>query len=226
MCRGVQLLLVSCALATGASVARADAAPATVEALMEKFAAAGAVRATFVSEQSIAVLTAPLESAGRLYFEPPSTMVRETERPGSAKVVVEAGRATFRDETGTRHFDLASNEIAAGLVENLMIVLRGDLAALRDRFETRYAVEGEQWSLRIRPRQRRVREWIREIVFGGSSEVLVSMSTFETNGDHTRVTFADVELGAVLSTSERGEWFAIDAAPGAIGGAARGGDPP
>ena len=194
-----------------ASVPPASAsAPPDLESLMRMFAEVGAVRADFVSEQSIALLETPLESAGVLYFEPPSTMVRSTHRPGTMKVVVDAGLAAIRDETGVRRLDLTRNEIARGLIENLMIVLRGDLFALRDRFDVAYTVEGDRWSLRIRPRARRVRALVDEIEFVGAGKTLVSMSTREANGDRTEVTFSDVALGVELSPAARTELFSLE----------------
>ena len=97
----------------------AGAAPDDVEALMARFERVGVVRADFVSTQRITLLLAPLESEGRLYFEPPSTMVRETLHPGVSKVVVEGHRV---------HVELLG-ELAAGLVRGAAGAAAGSSAA-------------------------------------------------------------------------------------------------
>jgi len=189
----------------------AGAAPDDVEALMARFERVGVVRADFVSTQRITLLLAPLESAGRLYFEPPSTMVRETLHPGVSKVVVEGHRVAIRDETGIRRLDLSHNAAAEGLVDNLMIVLRGDLVALRDRFEIDYTSDGARWRLALTPLSRAVRALIEEIAFEGAGARLISMSTLETNGDRSDLDFDRVDLNVVLDPGERAALLSLEA---------------
>lgn len=217
----------------------ATLAPRDVEGLMRYFAASGAVRADFESRQDIALLVMPLHSSGRLYFEPPDRMVRETDQPGRSKVVVLGERVAIRDETGTRSFDFAVSPAAKGLVENLMVVLRGDLAELRRRFEVSYttgqtssgqtvppratlegstretgeSLNASRWVLALVPRERAVRALIDEIVIEGGSGRLEAMTTRESNGDSTRTEFSRVALGVVYSEQERDELFSVSEAP-------------
>ena len=96
-------------------------APTDLESLMEIFAASGGVRARFQESRHISILTDPIETGGMLYFAPPDRLARHATRPGRSSVVVEAGRVSFADETGTRSFDLSTSEVAQTLVGNLII---------------------------------------------------------------------------------------------------------
>ena len=147
-------------------------APSNIEDLMSFFSEAGAVRASFESTQTISILSWPLESEGQLYFEPPDRMVRNTTRPGDSKVIVEGTRVAMLDETGLRRMDLSKSGPAQGLVENLMLVLRGDLAGLRARYVSTYQTSrGDSgtvdWKLSLVPRDAVVKALVEEIVFRG-----------------------------------------------------------
>jgi len=194
-----------------------DRAPANIVALMAHFSEAGAVRADFESTQTISILSSALESEGQLYFEPPDRMVRNTTRPGRSKVIVEGTRVAMLDETGLRRMDLARSGPARALVENIMLVLRGDLEGLKERYVVAYHVaasEGasERWTLTLTPRDRAVAALVSEIVFEGRRRQLESMLTREANGDSTRTRFTEVAFGEAISEIDRAKFFSVDAA--------------
>ena len=76
------------------------AAPTELEELMDMFASSGGVQARFRESRHLAILTAPIETRGMLYFAPPDRLARHTTWPGRASVVVDGDRVAFDDETG------------------------------------------------------------------------------------------------------------------------------
>ena len=212
------MLLGDARVAQAESAYLAEPAPANVESLMSFFAKAGAVRARFASTQRISILAAALESEGELYFEPPDRMVRNTTRPGRSKVIVEGTRVAMLDETGLRRMDLSRSGPARGLVENMMLVLRGDLRGLNERYFAAYQVEagksreGARWTLSLEPRDPAVAALVAEILFEGRGHRLESMLTREANGDSTQTRFEDVGFGEEISESDRARLFSIEAA--------------
>ena len=185
----------------------ADAAPTDVTALMTLFAGSGAVRAEFKEIREIEILARPLESGGMLYFAPPDHLARHTTWPGRSSMVVRGQRVELRDETGFRTLELASSEVARALVDNVMLLMRGDLAALQQRYVVAYRSEGASWVLDLEPRSRATRALLARIRVGGRGAFLESMETHESSGDVSRTLFSNVDIGLSFEAEERERIF-------------------
>lgn len=206
--------LLSCwVVLAAASLAAAEAPAPSLEGVMAELAASGGVRARFVERKHLALLSEPLESAGRLYFAPPDRLARITERPGRARMVIRGDRLAMSDEAGEERIDLDQSDIARQLVENVMVVLRGDLATLRERYELAFASDGTGWQLRLVPRNRVLRRFVTAIDLAGEGPALRSMVVSESNGDRTETLFSEVETGVVFTPAERERLFALGGAP-------------
>jgi len=178
--------------------------------LMDQFAKSGTVRAEFKETRRLSLLVEPIETEGVLYFSPPDRLSRRTTRPGNSAVVVHGSRVSFRDETGTRTLDLASSDVAQSLIDNLMVLLRGDLPGLRDRYSIEFTSDGQRWHLDLEPRLETVRTIIEKIRFSGDGGTLEAMETQETNGDTTRAVFSRVETQLDFSPAQRENVFSIE----------------
>jgi outer membrane lipoprotein-sorting protein len=187
-----------------------DAASYELVALMDQFASSGTVRANFKETRRISLLTDTIETEGVLYFAPPDRLARYTTRPGNSRVVVHGGRAALRDETGTRSFDFGSNEIAQSLIENLMVVLRGDLPGLRERYTLAFTSDGQSWLLDLKPRSKTVAAIIERIRFSGTGWTLKTMETRETNDDVSLLVFSRIETQLVLPQQEFERIFSLN----------------
>lgn len=186
-----------------------------LEGLMRLLASSGGVRASFRETKHLSLLSSPLETEGVLYFAPPDLLARHTSRPGRSSVVIRGDRVELRDETGRQVIDLGSSGVARQYVDNLGVLLRGDLSALRSRYSVGFETNGDAWRLRLEPRSRAMRhvvEWIR--VEGRGAE-LTSMETREASGDTTVSVFFAVETGLDFTTSERERFFSLDYDAGA-----------
>ncbi len=179
-------------------------------ALMDHFANSGTVRADFKETRRISLLADAIETKGVLYFAPPDRLARYTTWPGNSRVVVHDGRVAFRDETGTRALDLGSGDVARSITGNLMVLLRGDLRGLRERYTIAFTSGGQSWQLDLEPRPKAVRAIIEGISFSGTGRVHAAMETRETNGDTTLVVFSRVETQLALSPEEFERIFSLE----------------
>ena len=184
-------------------------APTSIEDLMSRFAASGNVRARFRETLHLSLLTAPIETEGMLYFAPPDRLARYTTRPGSSSVVVEADRVAFSDETGHQVVDLGSSELARHLIDNLVVLLRGDLVVLRARYSVSFASDGRDWVLDLKPRSRIVREIIEWVRFKGRIG-LTEMETRQVGGDTTVTVLSEVETGFDFTPTEFERIFSLE----------------
>ena len=179
-------------------------------ALLDHFANSGTVRADFKETRRISLLADAIETKGVLYFAPPDRLARHTTWPGNSRVVVHDGRVAFKDETGTRALDLGSGDVARSITGNLMVLLRGDLRGLRERYTIAFTSGGQSWQLDLEPRPKAVRAIIEGIRFSGTGRVPAAMETRETNGDTTLVVFSRVETQLALSPEEFERIFSLE----------------
>jgi hypothetical protein len=119
----------------------------------------------------------------------------------------------MEDETGHREVDLRSSEVASGLIDNLIVLLRGDLEGLRERYRVSFSVHEGVWELDLEPKSRVVRSLISRTTFHGRGFGLLSMETVETSGDRTLAVFSDVETGLDIKPEELEQIFSLEPSP-------------
>jgi outer membrane lipoprotein-sorting protein len=205
------LYWVLCGALAHADRGQESVASAELEALMLRFASSGGVRAHFREIKHLALLSAPIESEGMLYFAPPNRLARYTSRPGKARVVVNGTRAAFYNPTGHQEVDLESSEVASHLVGNLVVLLRGDLPGLLARYHVALSDDSREWVLELEPRSSVVRKLIASIRIKGSGVGLVEMETRESSGDKTVMRFSQVETGVDFAAAELERIFSLEA---------------
>jgi len=205
--------LVPIAAAVAAGAPSAATSTTSLVALMQLLEQSGGVRADFVEERSISILAEPIETRGTLYFAPPDRIARVTTHPGRSTAVIRGTHADVIDETGQRAFDLRTSDVAYTLISNIMVLLRGDLPALRERYEIRFEAEGPAWQLDLVPRGDGLKAIVSLVRVKGIGSTVSEMDTLETNGDATRATFSNVETGLDFDAGANGDVFAIDPPP-------------
>ena len=190
---------------TVAAQANPDSAPATLAALLAGFRAMSGFEARFEEEKRLALLAAPLRSRGRLYFSPPSTLLRRVEAPNPHDILIREhvvriatprGSASPGTAPGTvanprdiETIDLAGRDDVRPLVESMLWIFSGDLEALEAIYRIDYQVlappENGRWMLRLAPRQESLSRWIRELAISGRGQAAERLEVTEAAGDRT-----------------------------------------
>lgn len=184
--------------------------PVRLESLMDRLASGSGMRVAFRESRHLAVLSDPIQSEGLLFFAPPGNLARYTLAPARSSVIVRGDRVFLEDATGSQSFDLASSEMARGLVGNFGVLLRGDLAELRQRYILDFRGSGDSWALELRPRSRSLQHIIERIEVEGRGIELTRMVTFETNGDRTVLVFENATPLSQIDESDRERIFQPD----------------
>ncbi|MEE3327821.1 MAG: outer membrane lipoprotein carrier protein LolA [Myxococcota bacterium] len=184
--------------------------------LMQIFAGSQGVRAHFTEERHLSILTTPIQTEGELFFSPPSRLARHTRRPGRSSLIVDGDRLTLSDETGEQTLSLDSSAVARGLVDNFILLLRGDLSSLRQMYEVAFYSRGSAdspdstgWVIELVPRDPTTRSLVERIRITGISDSLSSMDTLETNGDRTIMKFSGVETGIQFDQEQLLLFFSV-----------------
>ncbi|CAG1006770.1 hypothetical protein MYXO_03509 [Myxococcaceae bacterium] len=214
MLRTAALLIAFVVALAGARLASAD--DALLADVLHRLGENGGVRARYHERKTVSLLSAPIESAGTLYFDPPDHLARHVEGAGGAKMAVAGDLVVMRDATGEERLRIGESEVARGLAESFSVALRGDLSLLGSRYETEIQGDLASWRLRLVPRSRALARLVDRIVLEGSGGTLRRVELVEVGGDRTTTEFEDVATGVHFGPEERARIFLIDRAPARV----------
>lgn len=215
------LLIGSTALAASAVAAEASAgesAPESIRELLLGFKKTTGLEARFEEEKYLALLATPLHSSGRLFFLPPSTLLRRVEKPRQRDILVTANRVRISDESGVQTIDLDAREEIRPLVKSMIWIFTGDLESLEEIYRIEYRVlkaedeggdeKGSRWRIRLEPRKAPLSHLVTEIRVGGKAGVADVLELVETTGDRTLTRIFDVNSRRQFDAAARRELFA------------------
>ena len=190
-----------------ASVARAsaalaaDASPELTE-ILARMASTPGVEAVFEESKEVALLAAPLETRGVIYFVPPDRFARFTTSPGRSALLVTGDDVQLREGPEARAIDLSGNRVARVFVDNFVALWSGD----RERLERLYAPEfrgtREAWELRLVPRRAPLADVIAAITLRGDRDAMQQLIVEERDGDRTTTRFAATRSDRVFTPAE------------------------
>jgi len=178
-----------------------------LEELMHHFSTTRGVQATFEEHKEMALLEAPIVSRGVLYFIPPNRMVRRTQEPMASTLIVDGDRLVFHDALGEDDVDLSSRPEARQIVEHMLVLFNGDLAALEKKYAVSFESERDQWKLLLKPRMFPAKALIESVLLVGNGQALLEMLLVETDGDKTRTFYSDVQIDRAFDEAELAELF-------------------
>jgi outer membrane lipoprotein-sorting protein len=211
----LSLLLTAGALAEGGAAGAADVessqAPRSVDALLSRLARVPSLRAHFREEKRIQLLRQPLVSEGTLVFARPSWVLRLTESPEPAALLLREGTLTLQDPGGQRVVQLDASPLLRGFVECFAYVLAGERAALERHYGIDFEARADSWELRLTPRDPRLLRMVKRLSFVGQGAHVARMELLEASGDVTRMEFTQVEHGPALSPAEKQRVFSLPA---------------
>ncbi|HSC65846.1 MAG TPA: outer membrane lipoprotein carrier protein LolA [Caldimonas sp.] len=152
--------------------------------------------ATFVETRRIELLDRTLQSSGRLSFKAPDSFVRETLKPRHEKVAVDGNTLTMSLGDRSRTMQLDASPEAAVIVEAIRGTLTGNRATLERLFETTVSGDARGWTLKLVPRDLRLRGQVSTVQVSGheatAREVLVQLA----DGDRSVMTIEPVAARA------------------------------
>lgn len=187
--------------------------PITLDDLLAHMATTPGVVAEFREIKTLKLLDAPLETRGTVYFEPPDKLARVTREPAESRLVLDGSRMRFQDAAGARDVDLAENPVARAFADNLIVLWRGDKAALEKIYALDFRADGSRWQLELTPRGAPLDRFVRGIEMKGDGAAMVEMSVVETDGDRTRTLFEKTDVAHVFGEAEARAIFGPRPAP-------------
>ena len=186
-------LVALAALALGAE--SPSGSSLTLDDLLKHMSQTPGVVAEFREIKTLKLLDTPLETRGTLYFAPPDRLARITREPAETRLVLAGGRMHYQDAAGGRDTDLSTNPVARAFAENLIVLWRGDRAALEKIYSLDFRADASRWQLVLAPKSAPLDRFLRTITLRGDGKVMHEMEVIETDGDRTQTLFekSDVE---------------------------------
>jgi hypothetical protein len=202
-------LLVCGAASSAESTTAAPAIPATADlsALLRGMRSASGVVAHFSETKELALLSAPLEATGTIYFIPPSRLVRVVTSPGHSRLVVDGDKVRFEDETGRKALDLSASPIARQMVDSFVVLFNGDQARLEQLYKAEFTSDGSTWHLHLSPRSSPLDRMIASFDLSGSGAHIDHMEALEPDGDKTVTRFGETDAQHRFGAKELTDLF-------------------
>jgi len=188
--------------ALGAEPAPPPSGTITVDDLLAHMSKTSGVVAEFREIKTLKLLDAPLETRGTVYFAPPDRLARVTREPGETRLVLDGNRMRFQDAAGARDIDLADNPVARAFADNLIVLWRGDKAALEKIYTLDFHADGARWQLALAPRHSPLDRFVRSIQLKGDGPAMREMEVVEVDGDTTRTLFEKTDVAHVFGEEE------------------------
>ena len=148
--------------------------------------------ASFVETRRIEMLDRTLQSSGRLSFKAPDSFVRETLKPRHEKLAVEGNTVTMSQGERSRTMQLDASPEAAVIVEAVRGTLTGNRATLERLFETTVSGDARAWTLKLVPRDLRLRGQVSAVQVSGREAMAREVMVQLADGDRSVMTIEPV----------------------------------
>jgi hypothetical protein len=185
----------------------------TLDDLLAHMATTSGVVAEFREIKTLKLLDAPLETRGTIYFAPPDRLARVTREPAETRLVLDGGHMRYQDAAGARDVDLANNPVARSFADNLIVLWRGDKAALEKIYGLDFHAEGARWQLVLTPHSSPLDHFVRAIDLKGDGAAMNEMEVVETDGDKTQTLFEKTDVAHAFGEEEARAVFGARPAP-------------
>ena len=201
----------SAALASAAFAGEPAGSDDALDEILRRMASTPGVEAVFEERKELALLAAPLETRGVIYFVPPDRFARFTTSPGTSALLVTGDAVQLREGSDAEAIDLSGNRVARVFVENFVALWSGD----RDRLERLYTPEfrgtREAWELRLAPRHAPLADAIARITLRGNRDALQELVVEERDGDRTTTRFGATRSDRAFTPAELRQIFSVGA---------------
>ena len=148
--------------------------------------------ATFVETRRIEMLDRTLQSSGRLSFKAPDSFVRETLKPRHEKLAVDGNTLTMSLGDRSRTMQLDASPEAAVIVEAIRGTLTGNRNTLERLFETTVSGDARAWTLKLVPRDLRLRGQVSAVQVSGREAMAREVMVQLADGDRSVMTIEPV----------------------------------
>jgi outer membrane lipoprotein-sorting protein len=180
---------LACAAGLQAQTQRAATPEWNLPALMSALHQVRTTAGHFVETKNLRLLNQAQRSSGRLVYEAPDKLWKETTEPAPGRLTVIGDTLTIEQQgQPTRRISLQDYSDAGALVGSIRATLAGDLPGLKRHFNPTLEGTASGWTLTLVPTDPKLREMVASIRIQGSGSAIRVVQTLEADGDRTDMT--------------------------------------
>ena len=154
-----------------------------IDQLMQTLAQTRSGHVSFVEKKSIAMLEAPVESSGELFYTAPDRLEKRTLKPKPETMVLDQG--TLLVERGRQKHSLQLQQYPelAAFIDSIRGTLAGDRKALERNYRLNLEGSSENWTLQLLPVNEKMLAVVKRIRIAGARDEVSRIEIFQADGD-------------------------------------------
>ena len=154
-----------------------------IDQLMQTLAQTRSGHVSFVEKKSIAMLDAPVESSGELFYTAPDRLEKRTLKPKPETMVLDQG--TLLVERGRQKHSLQLQDYPelAAFIDSIRGTLAGDRKALERNYRLSLDGSSQNWTLQLLPVNEKMLAVVKRIRIAGVREDVNRIEIFQADGD-------------------------------------------
>ena len=138
----------------------------------------------FLEERHSDILAQPALYRGYLRYDPATRLMSKViESPQAVTMAVDETTVHLERDGKSRTIGLRSRPELGALLAGFRGLLEGDIEQLEKYFSLDYLEDAGSWTLRLRPRHRRLQRHVDELVVDGRDATVSGIRTQMSNGD-------------------------------------------
>lgn len=139
--------------------------------------------ARFTERKSIAMLEAPVDSSGELFYTAPDRMEKRTLEPKRESMILEGDTLVLERGRKKHRMKLQDSPELGAFIESIRSALAGDRAALERNYTLSMEGTADDWTLQLLPVDERMLAVVARIRIAGAGNAMSSIETLQADGD-------------------------------------------
>lgn len=166
------------------------------EELTRTAAAMQTLQCRFVQEKTMAMLSEPSASEGRMFYSSPDKMRWEYLKPYAFTLIVDGDRIVKKTGEQTEVVDSKSNRMYQGMISIIMGSATGKKLFDTSMFDVILYDDGTFWKAEMTPKRRDMKRMFSQLVFrfDKKTNTISRVEFVEAGGDVTSIRFEGIQL--------------------------------
>jgi len=154
-----------------------------LDRLMRGLAQIRTDHARFTETKSIAMLEAPVESSGELFYNAPDHLEKRTLKPKPESMILDHGTLVIERGRQKHQLQLQGYPEVAAFIDSIRGTLAGDRKALERNYRLSLEGTAEHWTLQLLPVDEKMLAVVKRIRIAGMGTTVHSIEIIQTDGD-------------------------------------------
>ena len=163
-----------------------------LDQLMSALAQTRSGHASFVEKKTLAILQAPIESSGELFYSAPYRLDKRTLKPKAEYLLLDHGTLTIEQGRKKHVLQLQNYPELAVFIDSIRGTLAGDRTALERSYKLRLEGDEQAWTLELLPTDNKIKKVVEKILIAGEGSELRSIAISQANGDNSVMTITQL----------------------------------